>query len=103
MMRGKKRIFIETSARKQSPRWNIVIWKSSCQIKNQKKSKDYSGYINEIFKIYVIGKDLKKSLLDVKSIKEAKDDSKFHALCKHYQSPQSRFLIKWKEMVTVMP
>ena len=66
MMKRKKRIFklkMKLAERKKSPSWNMDdLDKALAKLKNN-KSRDYAGYINEIFKIDVIGKDLKKSLL----------------------------------------
>ena len=48
---------------KTSPDWNMSdLDKALANLKNN-KSRDAGGYINEIFKDGVIGKDLKKSLL----------------------------------------
>ena len=62
----KNRIFqlkLKLAESKKSPEWTMAdLNKVLSRLKNN-KSRDYQGYINEIFKPNVIGKDLKKSLL----------------------------------------
>ena len=50
---------------KSSPDWTMEdLDRALANLKNN-KSRDPEGYINEIFKIGVIGTDLKKSLLEM--------------------------------------
>ena len=62
----KKKIFnmkMKLAKGKRSSSWEMVdLEKALSDLKNE-KSRDFEGYINEIFKEGVIGSDLKKSLL----------------------------------------
>jgi hypothetical protein len=62
----KNRIFqlkLKLAESKKSPEWTMAdLNKVLSRLKNN-KSRDYQGYINEMFKPNVIGNDLKKSLL----------------------------------------
>ena len=69
---------IKLAQAKTSPDWNMSdLDKALANLKNN-KSRDAEGYINEIFKTGVIGKDLKKSLLTMcNSLKHKKLIAKF--------------------------
>ena len=62
----KNRIFqlkMKLAQRRNSPDWTMSdLNKVLSKLKNN-KSRDFQGYINEIFKPNVIGEDLKQSLL----------------------------------------
>ena len=66
MGRNKRKIFqlkMKLAERRESPDWTMNdLDKALGKLKNN-KSRDFEGYINEIFKKNVIGSDLKKSLL----------------------------------------
>ena len=66
LKKRRKRIFklkMKLAKAKKSSDWKMEdLDKALSNLKNN-KSRDYDGYINEIFKINVIGDDLKKSLL----------------------------------------
>ena len=46
-----------------SPDWNMKDLERALRNLKNNKSRDFEGYINEIFKVNIIGDDLKKSLL----------------------------------------
>ena len=81
LKKRKKLIFkmkIKLAQAKTSPDWNMSdLDKALANLKNN-KSRDAEGYINEIFKTGVIGKDLKKSLLTMcNRLKQEKLIAKF--------------------------
>ena len=66
MKRRRKRIFLmkmKIAQKKQSPDWTMCDLDLALSNLKCNKSRDPDGYINEIFKHDVIGKDMKKSLL----------------------------------------
>ena len=66
MKKRKGRIFkmkMKLASAKSGPEWNMEDLERALRNLKNNKSRDFEGYINEIFKINVIGEDLKKSLL----------------------------------------
>ena len=54
---------MKLAERKSSPDWTMADLERALKNLKNGKSRDFEGYINEIFKMDVIGSDLKKSLL----------------------------------------
>ena len=66
MKKRKRLIFkmkMKLAERKSSPDWTMADLERALKNLKNGKSRDFEGYINEIFKMDVIGSDLKKSLL----------------------------------------
>lgn len=62
----RKKIFgmkMKLSKFQKSPPWTMEDLEAALSHLKNNKSRDYEGYVNEIFKNDVIGSDLKKSLL----------------------------------------
>ena len=62
----KKMIFelkLKMASSKQSPDWSMTDLEKALKYLKKNKSRDHEGFLNEIFKLEVIGDDLKHSLL----------------------------------------
>ena len=51
------------SSKRRTPDWNMLQLEGALKDLKNNKSRDFEGYVNEIFKADVIGHDLKMSLL----------------------------------------
>ena len=59
---------LRLATKKKSVPWTMKdIDRAICDLKNN-KSRDFEGYVNEIFKTDVIGSDLKKSILKMQKL-----------------------------------
>ena len=66
----------------KSPPWTMEDLEAALSHLKNNKSRDYEGYVNEMFKNDVIGSDLKKSLLVMfNRKKERKSLPPVHELC----------------------
>ena len=66
MRNRRKKIFLlkmKLSGKRRTPDWNLTQLERALKDLKNNKSRDFEGYVNEIFKADVIGEDLKKSLL----------------------------------------
>ena len=69
---------LKISKLNKSPDWTMKDLNDALKNLKKNKSRDYEGYVNEIFKQNVIGDDLKKSLLLMfNKLKKEKVISKF--------------------------
>ena len=66
MRNRRKKIFLlkmKLSGKRRTPDWNMTQLERALKDLKNNKSRDFEGYVNEIFKADVIGEDLKMSLL----------------------------------------
>ena len=66
MRTRRKKIFkmkMKFAGNRRSPDWTMRNLEAALKNLKKNKSRDFEGYLNEIFKLDVIGEDLKKSLL----------------------------------------
>ena len=66
MRNRRKKIFqlkMTFSSKRRTPDWNMLQLEGALKDLKNNKSRDFEGYVNEIFKADVIGDDLKMSLL----------------------------------------
>ena len=73
---------IKVAGRRESPMWTMDDLEKALRNLKNNKSRDFEGYINELFKLNVIGDDMKKSLLIMfNKLKKKKLMAKFMNFC----------------------